>query len=303
LEERGYDPKLSLGALAISGTLSVLIPPSVILVVYGSWLGLSIVTLFAAALIPGVMLSLLLILTVVIKVKINPSLAPGKPPVIEGGKLRAIRDVVPWVGIIAIILGTIFAGIMTPTEAASLGAFLSIVAALAYRRMSYRALMDSALDAVKISSMLGLLTVGAYMVAHTCQFLGVIDVIASAMLGVAVGKTATLAILCVIYVILGMFFDAFSMLLLTLPFLTPVLNGLGVNLIWWGVVYVVLAQIGMLTPPFGLVLFTLRNVIPKYDIPEIVQGVLIFFIPTLALIALLIAFPQLCLWLPTLMGR
>lgn len=301
MDKLGYNPKLALGSIAIAGTLSVLIPPSIILIAYGGWQDVSVARLFAGGLIPGIILALLLMLTVVIQVKLNPSLAPTAPRFTMRERLTAFVDIAPFAVIIVLVLGTIFAGIMTPTESASLGAVLSIVLALAYRKMSFGALKESMWTAVTITAMIAFVLFTARMLGQVFQYIGLTEAFAVFMLDLPFGKYAIFAILCVMYLILGMFFDAITMLVLTLPFVAPIIQGLGFHFVWFGIVYVVLAEIGLITPPFGLNLFVLKSVVPKYEITTIFFGTLPFLIPTVILILLLVAFPQLALWFPDLL--
>ena len=301
MEKRGYNPKLAFGSIAVGGTLSVLIPPSIILIVYGAWEEQSIAQLFAAAMIPGIILAGLLILTVVIMVLLNPSLAPKSPAVPWREKLIALKDVLPWIGIILLILGVIFGGIMTPTESSSLGAFLSIVVALAYRRMSYKALKASFLTAVKVTAMIAFVMFTARLLGFVFHDAGLTEAFESLILGLPFGRYGTLAIICVMYLIMGMFFGAIEMMVLTLPFIMPIMFAFGFHPIWWGVTYVILAEIGLVTPPFGLNLFTIHSVIPRYSILTIAAGSLPFLIPMLLMVVILIAFPDLALWLPRIL--
>jgi len=303
MERLGYDPGLALGTIVVGGTLSVLIPPSIILVVYGVWQEVSIAQLFAAGMIPGIILALLLMLTIIVLVKLNPRLAPEPPKSTWREKLRAVIEIGPFVAIIVIVLGVIFAGIMTPTEAAAMGAFASIVLALAYRRMTFIALKESMLTAIKVTAMVAVIVVSAKVLCQVFQYIGLTAAIAEFMFQLPFRKYGIMAVLCVMYLILGCFFDSFSMMLLTLPFVTPIIIGLGFDLIWFGVVYVVLAEIGLVTPPFGLNLFVIRSVVPQHDIMVVARGALPFLVPTLLMIALLITFPQLALWLPRLLYR
>jgi tripartite ATP-independent transporter DctM subunit len=298
MEKRGYDPKLAFGSIAVGGTLSVLIPPSIILIIYGAWEDQSIARLFAAAMIPGIILATLLILTVVLLVTLNPSMAPKSPRITWKERLSAVKDLLPWIGVIVLVLGVIFGGIMTPTEASALGAFLGIVVALGYRQMSYRALRDSFLTAIRVSAMVGFVLFAARLLSFVFQAAGLTEAFASFMMNLPFGKYGTLAIICFMYLILGMFLDAASMMLLTMPFVAPIIVDYGFSLIWWGVTYVILAEIGLVTPPFGLNLFTIHGVIPRYYILTIARGTLPFLIPMLIMIAVLIAFPDLALWLP-----
>ena len=301
MEKLGYDPKLALGSLAVGGTLSVLIPPSVILIVYGGWQEVSVVRLFAGGLIPGIILALLLMLTVVVLVSFNPRLAPKPPKVSWRERLIAARDILPFVAVVVLVLGVIFGGIMTATEAASLGAILSLVLAFAYRRMTFTAFKESMLTAVKIWAMIAFVSITARVLSMVFQYIGLTDVFSAFMVGLPFGRYGIFAIICVMYLVLGMFFDSFAMLFLTLPFISPIIYQLGFDPIWFGVVYVVLSEIGLVTPPFGLNLFVLHNVIPKHDIMTIALGSLPFLIPTLLTVLVLTVFPELVLWLPSVL--
>lgn len=298
MERLGYSPRLALGSIAIGGTLSVLIPPSLILIVYGNWQILSVSRLFAAALIPGIILTSLLILTVIVMVSLNPSLAPRPPKIPLREKLNALLSIAPFLGVILAVLGVIFSGIMTPTEAAAAGAFLSVALAFAYRRMNFSALKESMWTAVKINSMIAFVIFTARVLAQVFNYIGLTDAFSSYMLGLPLEKYAMLAIICLMYIIMGMFFDSLSMMVLTLPFVGPLIVDLGFNPIWFGVVFVVLAEMGLVTPPFGLNLFVLRSVVPKYDIITIAMGALPFLIPSLIMLIIITIFPQLTLWLP-----
>lgn len=302
MEKAGYDPKLALGAIAISGTLDVLIPPSVIMIVYGGWLDVSVARLFAGGIIPGIILSIFFIITVTILVMRNPKLAPRTGvKYTTKEKFTVFWDLLPFVVIIALVLGTIFSGVMTPTEAAALGAFLAIVLALIYRQMTFRALKESMMTAVNISAMIAFVLFAARMLGQVFQYIGLTDAVAQFMLGLPLGKYSIYAIICIMYIILGCFFDSFSMLILTLPFVTPIMKNLGFDLVWFGIAYVVLAEIGLVTPPFGLGLFVLKGVVPKYEITYIFAGTIPFLVPVCILLVLLVLFPELVLWLPNLL--
>lgn len=294
----GYAPSLTLGSIAVAGTLSVLIPPSIILIVYGGWLNVSVARLFAAGLIPGIILTVLLILTVIFMVILNPRLVPKSSVSTGKEKLRALVDTLPFLVIVGLVLGMLFGGVMTPTEAGAVGAFLSIVFATIYRRMTLKALTSSLWTAVTITAMVAFLMFTARVLGQVFQYVGLADAFSTLMAALPLGRYGVYTLVCILYLILGCFFDSLSMLVLTLPFVAPVMESLGFNLIWFGVVYVVLAEIGMVTPPFGLNLFVLHGVVPEHDIMEIVRGSLPFLIPLLFLILLLTVLPQLALWLP-----
>lgn len=299
MEKAGYDPKMSLGAIAISGTLSVLIPPSLIMIVYGGWQDVSVARLFAGGVVPGILLASFFVITVTILVLRNPRLAPKTVREFSlKEKLTAIWDLLPFIVVITLVLGTTFTGIMTPTESASLGAFLSIVLAFLFRQMTYRALKESMLSAVNISAMIAFVLFTARMLGQVFQYIGLTEATAALMANLDLNRYTVLMIICVLYIGLGCFFDSLSMLVLTLPFVAPIIKGLGFDFIWFGVLYVVLTEIGLVTPPFGLNLFVLKGVVPKYEITFIFAGTTPFLIPTFLLIVLMILFPDLVLWFP-----
>ena len=303
MERAGYDTKMSLGAIAISGTLSVLIPPSLIMIVYGGWMDVSVARLFAGGVVPGIILTIFFVITVTILVLRNPDLAPrtATRSYTLREKLSAVWDIFPFLVVITFVLGATFSGIMTPTESASLGAFLSIVLAALFRQMTYKALKESMLLAVNVSAMMAFVLFTARMLGQVFQYIGLTEATAAFMMSLNVGKYTMLALICILYIILGCFFDSISMLVLTIPFVAPIIKSLGFDFIWFGVLYVVLAEIGLVTPPFGLNLFVLRGVVPKYEITYIFAGTIPFLIPTCILIVLMILFPDLVLWLPNLL--
>lgn len=303
MEKAGYDSKMSLGAIAISGTLSVLIPPSLIMIVYGGWMDVSVARLFAGGVVPGVILTIFFVITVTILVLRNPDLAPktSTRQYTVREKLSAMWDIFPFLVVITFVLGSTFSGIMTPTESASLGAFLSIILAIFFRQMTYKALKESMLLSVNVSAMIAFVLFTARMLGQVFQYIGLTEATAAFMMSLDLSKYAMLMLICILYLILGCFFDSLSMLVLTIPFVAPIIKNLGFDYIWFGVLYVVLAEIGLVTPPFGLNLFVLKGVVPKYEITYIFAGTLPFLIPTCILLVLMILFPGLVLWLPGLL--
>ena len=301
MEKRGYHPRLSIGSIAVGGTLSVLVPPSLILIVYGSWENQSVARLFAAAMVPGIILSALLLLTIIIWVKINPGLAPKPSRVSWRERFLAIKQMLPWLAVIGIVMGSIFGGLMTPTEASALGAVLSMVVAWGYGNLRYRLIKDSFLTAVKVTAMIGFVIFAARLLSFAFQDMGVTERLSSFILGLDLGKYGIMLFLVVLYLILGMFFDSMAMMLLTLPFVMPVLTKLGFDPIWWGVTFVVLAEIGLITPPFGLNLFTIHGVLPRFSVVFIAKSSLPLLGTMLLMVWILIFFPKLALWLPKIL--
>ena len=298
MEKRGYDPKLSLGSIAVGGTLSVLVPPSLILIVYGSWENVSVARLCAAAIIPGVVLMLLLMLTVIVMVKLKPELAPRSQPASWSERMAAIKDMLPWLVVIGIVMGSIFGGLMTPTEASALGAIMALCIAWYSGSLSYAMVRDSLLSAIKITAMIAFIIFAARLLSFVFQDIGATARISSAVLDLNIGKYGIMACIVVLYLVLGMFFDSMAMMLLTLSFIMPVIVKLGYDPVWWGVTFVLLAEIGLVTPPFGLNLFTIHGVLPKFSVMYIARSSLPFLAVMILMVWILIFFPDLAMWLP-----
>ncbi|MBI4186025.1 MAG: TRAP transporter large permease subunit [Chloroflexi bacterium] len=302
-EKRGYQPSLTLGSIAAGGMLAPLIPPSILLIIYGGWTGTSVVALLAAGLIPGLTLGILFVVYLVIRVKLNPALTPPPSGATWKERAAALRGIAPSLVIIVGVLGVIFGGIMTPTEAASLGAFLSLLLCLAYRRLNMTTLRESLLETVRVTSMAMFIMAMATSLTYVLNITGISQRVTEYVVALPLGKIGILVLFYLMYLVMGCFFDTWSMLFLTFPFVMPVINALGINPIWWGVVYVLAGEQAVITPPFGLHLFILHNLFPQYSIGTIVRGSLPFLIPLYANVALLMAFPQLALWLPSLLGK
>jgi tripartite ATP-independent transporter DctM subunit len=301
MEKRRYDPKLSIGSIAVGGTLSVLVPPSLILIVYGSWENVSVARLFAAAMIPGVVLMLLLMLTVIVMVKLRPEIAPRSAPASWKERMAAIQDMLPWLVVIVIVMGSIFGGLMTPTEASALGAIMALGIAWYYGTLSYKMVRDSLLSAVKVTAMIAFIIFAARLLSFVFQDIGATAKMSSAVLQMDFGKYGTMLCIVILYLILGMFFDSMAMMLLTLSFVMPVIVKLGYDPVWWGVTFVLLAEIGLVTPPFGLNLFTIHGVLPKFSVMYIARASLPFLAVMILMVWILIFFPGLALWLPRLL--
>lgn len=298
MEKLGYEPKLALGSIAVAGTLSVLIPPSLLFIVYGAWEGVSVARLFAAGLIPGIILAVLLMVTVMVRVRLDPRLAPTASRPSRHERFATLPSLLPFLAVIALVFGVVFTGVMTPTESAALGAFLSLALAAARRRLTLTILRQSMDDAVKISAMVAFVLFTARVLGMVFAYLGVTKALAASMLTLPLGKYGMLAVMCLLYLVLGCFFDTFSMMVLTLPFVSPIVAGAGFDGIWFGVVFVILAEIGLVTPPFGLNLFVLNGVVPEHDVMTIAAACLPLIPVLLLLVVLLTVFPQLALWLP-----
>jgi tripartite ATP-independent transporter DctM subunit len=301
MEEKGYAPRLALGVIASADMLSPLIPPSIMLILYGSWQGISIVDLLAAGLIPGITLMVLFMLTIMVIEKIKPSWFPSRDRYSWKEKITAVWQILPFMVMIIGVLSAIFGGFMTPTEASALGAFFSIVLTAAYRRLTFKILLNTLLETVKVTSFCLFIMAMASLISHVFNSAGIIPMIKDYVIALPIGKYGILVFFFVMYFFLGMLFDSWSMLFLTFPFVMPIISSLGFDLVWWGVVYVMAGVQASMTPPFGLSLFVLHSVVPWHPMGTIVRGALPFLIPIYLNILLLILFPQLALWFPSLL--
>lgn len=294
----GYKPRLAIGAIVMGGTLSVLIPPSVILIVYGGYQQISVPRLFAGGIIPGLILALLYLVTIFVIVRLQPGLVPPPPQMTVGEKLSGFKDVLPVVSIIGLILGLIFGGVMTPTEAASIGAILSMILAALYKRLNRQTIREAALSAVKVTAMIMPLIVVVKVIGYVFNFLGATEVMSNLLLSLPLGKYGILAFIFLIYIILGTFMEGISIMLLSLAFVAPVITGLGFSFIWFGVIVVVVNELGLVTPPFGLNLFALHGVAREYSLFAIARAALPFYPAVLITLTLCTVYPELITWLP-----
>jgi tripartite ATP-independent transporter DctM subunit len=296
----GYDKALATGSVAAAGTLGSLIPPSILMVLYGVFTQQSIGQLFIAGFIPGVLSALIYIGMIVVRVKLNPALAPRTDQDVAPGELRqALREIWPLPLLIIGVLGGIFTGIMTPTEAGAVGALLAVLIALLRGRLSVSMMRGALKDTAMGTSVIFVIAMGASMFTTFMGLSGLPNVVATSMLSVGSDPITLILMIAVIYIVLGMFIDSIGLMLLTLPILMPLLSAADVNMIWFGIIIIKLLEIGLITPPVGLNVYVissaLRGLVP---LPTVFRGALWFMAMDVVTLALLIAFPAIVLWLP-----
>ncbi len=299
-----YAPQLAAGVVAAGGTLSFLIPPSLGFVVYGVLTEQSIGKLFISGLLPGVLLSLAFIFVVIILVKTNPTLAPlasGKIKWRE--KISALLGIWETILVFAIVIGGIYLGLINPTEAGALGASILFMIALWKRKLTWPNLSASLLEAARISVLVLFLVAGANVFSYFLALTTIPLTIANWLASLPLSRHFILAIIVLIYLLLGCFLDAISMMVLTMPVIFPVINKLGFDPLWFGVVCVIMMEAGLITPPVGLNIYTLAGVIKDIPSQIIFRGALPFLWAMLAVVVLLTIFPQIALFLPQMMGK
>ena len=297
-----YDSRLATGALAASGTLGILIPPSLIFIFYGVMTETSIGALFIAGIIPGVITALMFSSIILIRCLLNPALGPKGPPASWRERMTAVGRLGPVTGLFFLIIGGIYAGIFTPTEAAGVGCAGVLVTALLQRKLSLKAMRDALKGTTLISAMIFAIIVGGYMMARFLAVTGLTNALVDIIIAAEFGRVGFLILLILLYFVLGAMLDVFGMLVLTIPFILPVVNELGIDPVWFGVFVVIMAELALITPPIGANVFVMRRVAPDVPMEEIFRGVFPFVIGELVVLTLLIMFPDLALWLVYRMG-
>lgn len=306
--KKGYDKALSCGSICAGGTLGILIPPSIMLVVYGPMAGVSVGRLFMAAIIPGLILSALYVVYIIVRCFLNPELGPALPLEQRQLPLRKkllmiVTSMLPTLFLILAVLGTIFFGIAAPTEAAAVGAFASILLAFFYRKLNWKTLKDSVYQTLRVSSMIMLIVAAAFVFTGTFMLVGGGDLVKGFLLGLPIGRWGILAMMMTAFFIFGLFMEWVGIVPILVPIFTPIIAELGFDPLWAAMLFCVTMQTSFLTPPMAPALFYIKGVAPKgVDFGRhIVAGTIPFIALQVVGVALLAVFPQLALWLPRLM--
>lgn len=298
MEKRGYDRRLVMGSLASGGTLGILIPPSAAMIVYGVFVGESIGRLFIGGVFPGLVLAGLFMTYIGVMSAMRPQLVPPRGRISLKAMLLSVTDIWPFLVLIFLVLGTIYLGLATPTEAAAMGSVASILFCAIYRRLNWRVLKAATLAAVQITCWLMFIMIGAYVLAMGLSFLRVPRNLAGWVTALEIGRVYIFIMVCFLYIVLGCFMDGTSMLLLTISVVYPVMMSLGFDSVWFGIVLVVLQEMGQITPPVGVNLFVIHGISGKKYFRDIVMGSIPFFILMNVMVVILYIFPDLVLWLP-----
>ena len=292
-----YDPQLATGALASAGTLAMLIPPSVILVAYGIWTETSIGHLFIAGVVPGIVLATMYAAYIWCRCKINPEMGPIGPRYSWSERFTSLWKLLPVFSIFFIVLGGIYAGIFTPTEAAGIGVSGVFLVMVLMGRFRWSSVKHALMDAGRTSAMIFAIIIGGHIIGAFLNVTGVTDGLITWVAELGVNKFVVLAIFVVMYLILGAILDVWGMLILTLPFVFPVVTSLGFDPVWFGVFIVVMVEIALITPPIGINVYVMHNLAPDIELTEIFKGVMPFVAVSLLFVVLLTAFPQMALYL------
>jgi tripartite ATP-independent transporter DctM subunit len=299
----GYAPSFATGAIAAGGTIGALIPPSILMIVYGVFAETSVTKVFIGGVGIGLLTALSYSIVVLLTCWLRPDIAPPRPLDAAGiDTRRALIRIWPVLVLMLIVFGGLFSGIFTATEAGAVGALGAILVAAVTGKLTRAVLRDSVMETLMTASSLFLIGVGAAMFTRFLGITGLSGFIAQAVSGAELGYFQLMLIVVAIYLILGMFMEPFGALLVTLPVLLPVFRTAGIDLVWFGVLVVKLLEVGMITPPVGMNVFVIRNVASDYaTVMQIFRGVVPFLVADIVVVALVIVFPDLVMFLPRLM--
>jgi tripartite ATP-independent transporter DctM subunit len=303
MRRAGYDSGLSTGVIAAAGTLGSLIPPSILMVLFGIFAETSVSKLLIAGVLPGLLTAAIYAAMIVGRCTLNPSLAPRMPEAVEkSDRVKALGEIWPILLLIAGIIGGIYGGIFTATEAGAAGAFLSAVIAALQRRLTWKMFRESVREALVSSAKIFFVALGAVLMTRFFAFSGIPHYLGQVLTGLDLSPILLVLGSSLIYLLLGMFLEPLGLLLITLPLLLPMFQALGIDMIWMGVLVIKYLEIGLLTPPVGLNVYVVKSVVgDEVPLTTIFKGVLWFLACEVLIVGLLIAFPEISLVLPSLM--
>jgi len=301
MRDHGYSDQLAVGSVAAGGTLGILIPPSTIMVIYGLITETGIGKLFAAGVLPGILAIALLCLAVQYITWRDPNAGPCAERTGWRERLAALKDVWAVVALFVIVMGGIYGGVFTATEGAGIGAFGAFCFALARRVLTFKSLIEVLVESARTTGMLFLILVGALVFANFVNYTSMPGDLKNFVAQYRIHPMAVMVAICTIYVVLGTAMEELSMILLTVPVFFPLVVSLGLDPVWFGIIIVVVVQIGLISPPVGMNMFVVKNMLPGVSTATVFRGVTPFVFATIVLLAVLVAFPKISLVLPALL--
>jgi len=296
-----YKDSLSGGVVAIAGTLAIMIPPSIVFIIYGSVTETSIGKLLIAGIVPGVLAAIALALAIYVWVKIDPSVSPPQQAWSWSERMHSLKYVWPMFVLFAVVVGTIYTGVATPTESAAFGATAALLIGLAQRRLNREKIFAACLSTIKSTVMIFVLIIGAMIFGYYMTMTQLAQDFVKVIAASGLDRWVIMGGLVVFYIALGCILDQIAILLLTLPITFPLVMSLGFDPIWFGVIITALAEIGLITPPVGLNCFIVSQV-SRLPLEQVFKGATILMLGELIVLALLMAFPEIVLWLPSMMN-
>ena len=301
-KERGYDERLVLGSLAAGGTLGILIPPSINMIIYGAMTDTSIGRLFLAGIVPGLVLMLLFMGMILVLTLLRPERGGGRSaPIPLAEKLRRLKDLLPPLVIFGVVMGGIYLGWATPTEAAALGVVAALILAALAGGLSIAMLHAAFMSTLRTTAMVMLIIVAAFFLNFVISLLGLPQIVAGWVRDLGVSPAMTILVLVLIYLVLGCILETLSMMITTIPIVVPLVVSLGYDPVWFGIFLTILMELALITPPVGVNLYVVQGIRPAGagGIGDVILGTLPFLVAMLAMVLILFLFPDLALWLPS----
>jgi tripartite ATP-independent transporter DctM subunit len=300
IKQRGYDERLFLGSIAAGGTLGILIPPSINFILYGLLTNTSVPRLYLAGFVPGALLAGLFILIILAFCLVDRRKGGVPLETTWGKRIRSLPDLLPPLFIFLAVVGSIYAGWATPTEAASLGVVAALILAAWERKLSLSMLRAVAEGTMRTTAMIMLIILAAQFLNFVLAAIGLTDGLGQWIQSLGLGQYGTMILIIGFYLVLGCFMETISMMILTTPFIAPIVFSLGWDPIWWGIVLTIMIEVALITPPVGLNLYVVQGMRDRGPVSDVIWGALPFVFAMLSLVGLLMAFPALALWLPKL---
>lgn len=295
-----YKDTLSCGSIAAGGTLGILIPPSVGFVLFAITAEQNVGTMFAAGIIPGILLAAVYVMTIMIQVKMNPELAPKGEKVSMKEKLKSIKGIIGILILFVIVLGGIFGGIFSAGEGAAIGAFGALVFLICKRKASWTNIKKSVFDSLRTSCMIFMIMIGAYIFGYFLTVSTLPMTLANVIAASNLPNIIVILLILAIYAVLGCFVDSLPLIVLLTPIFLPIINNMGLNVVWFGVLMVMIMQLGLITPPVGMCVYVMGGIAKDVPLMKIFKGVFPFVIALIVTVIIVALVPQLALWLPSI---
>lgn len=302
IKKYGYNESLFLGSLAAGGTLGILIPPSINLVIYGVLTNSSVPKLYLAGIIPGLVMAALFILTIVIACIVKPKWGGEKIQASWSERFKSLVNLIPPAGIFMLVVGSIYAGLATPTEAAALGVLGALVLAAWYRRLTWTMLREAVEGTMRSTAMIMLIVIAAGFLNFVMSATGLTNAITDFIGGLGLSPGWMLVVLVVFYLVLGCFMETLSMMITTIPIVAPVMIALGFDPVWLGIMIIILVEAALITPPVGMNLFVVQSLRKAGSMNAVIVGSLPFVLAMFVMLLLLALFPGIAMWLPNTFG-
>lgn len=302
LMRRRYDRPLSAGSLAAGGTLGILFPPSIAMIVYGTFTETSVAKLFMAGVMPGLLLTAMFMTFIGVYAKVRPEIAPVEHgPKSAAELLAALVDVLPFAFLISATIGTIYAGLVTPTEAAAVGCLCAVVIAAIWGEFNWGVLWRALQSTTRVCGNILFILYAAFLFSYAISYAGVGEQITSFLVGLKLSRLEFFAALFVLYTILGCLIESLGMIVVTVPLLFPVLQQYGIDSIWFGIILVIFIELGQISPPIGINLFVIQSIWTG-KLSEVIRGTIPFHLIMFVLLIILVVWPEIALWLPSHMA-